>query len=100
MREHVPDVNLAAIEMDRSNQPNLIAADIEYAPLIYLIHGWESSAEFGKILEVGGCHHLEPTHQRRFAIRMLLPEKAQCFAGDDMHEYIISQNEMLADFSR
>lgn len=91
------DIHLTAIEMDRSDQPIFIAADIEDDPLIYFVGGWKCAAEFGKISELRGCHHLEPARQGCLAVGVSFPKQAQGFAGDDVHEDSISQNEIIGN---
>ena len=89
------DIHLAAIEMDRSDQPIFVAADVEDDPLIHFVGGWKCGAEFGKISELRGCHHLEPARQGCLAVGMSFPKQAQGFAGNNAHEASISQYEIF-----
>lgn len=91
------DIHLAAIKMDRSDQPIFVAADVEDDPLIYFVGGWKCGAEFDKISELRGCHHLEPTCQRCLTVWMSFPKQSQGFAGDDAHGESVSQNEILGN---
>lgn len=56
------DINFAAIEMDGRDQPVFIAANIENDPVIQFIGGWEYLSQFGKTIEFGFLHDLEPAH--------------------------------------
>ena len=91
------DIHLAAIKMDRSDQPIFVAADVEDDPLVHFVGGWKCGAEFGKISELRGGHHLEPARQRRLAVGMSFPKQAQGFAGDNAHKESISQNEIIGN---
>ena len=55
------NINFAAIEMDGCDQPVFIAADVENDPVIQLIGGREDLSQFGKTIEFGLLHDLEPT---------------------------------------
>lgn len=74
MREDVPDVKLASVEMNRSNQPILVAADVEHDPVIDFVRRRKGGAQISKTLEVSAPYRLEPPCQRCFAVRVLLPE--------------------------
>ena len=55
------DINFAAIEMDGRDQSIFIAADVENNPVIQFIGGRENLSQFGKTIEFGFLHDLEPT---------------------------------------
>lgn len=94
MRQHVPNVHFAAIEMNRGNETILVASDIEHHPLLNQIRAGKRGAQFGKGFKLGVSHRLVPTHQRRFAIRMPRPKLLERLARDDMHTASISQFEI------
>jgi hypothetical protein len=56
------DINFAAIEMNGCDQPVFVAADIENDPAIQFIGGGGNLPQFGKTIEFGFLHDLEPTH--------------------------------------
>jgi hypothetical protein len=74
MREHMANVDSAAIEMDDGNQPVLIAANIEHNPLTHLVCGRERGAEVLEGFKAGLSHNPEPPLKRRLAVGMFLPE--------------------------
>jgi hypothetical protein len=43
VRENVPNVHLAPIEVYHGNEPIFVATDVEYNPVTNLVGGWESS---------------------------------------------------------
>ena len=55
------DIYFAAIEMDGCDQPVFVAADVENDPVIQFIGGGEDLSQFGKTIEFGLLHDLEPT---------------------------------------
>jgi len=56
------DINFAAIEMDGCDQSVFVATDVENNPVIQFIGGWENLSQFGKTIEFGFLHDLEPAH--------------------------------------
>ncbi len=56
------NIYFAMIEMDGCDQPVFIAADVENDPMIQFIGGGEYLSQFGKTIEFGFLHDLEPTH--------------------------------------
>lgn len=56
------DIYFAAIEMNRCDQPVFVAADVEDNPMIQFISGRENLSQFGKTIEFGLLHDLEPPH--------------------------------------
>jgi len=62
MGENMTDIHFAAIEMDGRNQPVFVAADVEDDPMIELIGRREDLSQFGKVIEFGLLHNLEPAH--------------------------------------
>jgi len=55
------DIYFAAVEMNGRDQPVFVAADVEDDPVIDLIGGGEDLSQFGKTMEFGLLHDLEPT---------------------------------------
>ena len=93
------NIDLPPVEMDRRNQPIFVTPDVEHHPLADFIGGGEGRAECTKILKIGMLHNLEPSRQRRFAIRVLFPKLAQGFSGNDVHDTSLSQDEILGKVS-
>ena len=56
------DINFAAIEMNGCDQSVFVAADIENDPVIQFVGGGEDLSQFGKTIEFGFLHDLEPAH--------------------------------------
>ncbi len=56
------DIYFAAIEMNGCDQPVFVAADVENDPVIEFIGGRKDLSQFGKTVEFGFLHDLEPTH--------------------------------------
>lgn len=73
------DVNFTSVEVNRSNEPILVPANVKYNPVSDFIGHRKSSPQFAKIPEIGGFNYPEPTNQSRFTIGMLFPKLAQCF---------------------
>lgn len=55
-------INFAAIEMNGCDQSVFVTADVEDNPMIQFIGGRENLSQFGKTIEFGFLHDLEPTH--------------------------------------
>jgi hypothetical protein len=79
------NVNFTAIEVDRSDQPVFIARNVKNDPMIQFIGSREGLPQFGKVIEFGPLHDLEPMQQRRPAFRMLFPKLDRCLTGDNVH---------------
>ena len=62
MGENMTDIYFAAIEMDGCDQPVFVAADVENDPVIQFIGRRKNLSQFGKTVEFGFLHDLEPTH--------------------------------------
>jgi len=56
------DIYFAAIEVNRCDQPVFVAADIENNPVIQFIGRGKNLSQFGKTIEFGLLHDLEPTY--------------------------------------
>ena len=56
------DIYFASIEMDGCDQPVFVAANVENDPVIQFVSGGENLSQFGKTIEFGFLHDLEPTH--------------------------------------
>jgi hypothetical protein len=94
MREHVADVHLAAIEMDRGNEPILVTVDIEHDQIPHFVRRWERMAQFIEAGEVRVLHDPEPPGKRSLTIRMPFPKPTQRLARDNVHRAIVSQDEI------
>jgi len=62
MGENMTDIYFAAVEVNGCDQPVFVAADIENNPVIQFIGGRKNLSQFGKTIEFGLLHNLEPTH--------------------------------------
>jgi hypothetical protein len=62
MGQNMTDIYFAAVEMNGCDQPVFVAADIENNPVIQFIGGRKNLSQFGKTIEFGLLHNLEPTH--------------------------------------
>lgn len=89
------DIHFATIEMDGCDEAVFVATDVENDPVIQFVGGGENPPQFGKAVEFGLLHDLEPAHQCHSAVGMLLPKLDQRFAGDDVHIWSVSQFEIL-----
>jgi hypothetical protein len=56
------DIYFAAIEVNGCDQSVFVAADVENDPVIQFISGRENLSQFGKTIEFGLLHDLEPSH--------------------------------------
>lgn len=74
MRQHIANIDLAAIEMNRGNEMIFVTPDIEHHPLLNQIRAGKRGAQFVKGRKLGVRHRLVPTHQRRFAVGMARPK--------------------------
>jgi hypothetical protein len=73
--------------MNRRNQADLIAADIEYRKFTHLIGGWKGLAKVSEGIEVLLLDYLIPSRERRFSLRILIREFIKAFPGDYMHDW-------------
>jgi hypothetical protein len=74
MREDVADINLAPVEVHRSDESIFVASDVKYNQIAYLVSGWKSKMQFVKTDEVRLLHDFEPAGKGRLAIWMSFPE--------------------------
>jgi hypothetical protein len=74
MRKNVSNVNLAPIEVDRSNKPILVATNVEDNPIANLISRWKRLTQISKTSIASPADHLKPTKKRRPTVGMLLPK--------------------------
>jgi hypothetical protein len=95
VRQHVTNVHLLPIKVDRSNQAILIAADIEDDVSPHPIRAGEDLAQLVETVKLVGFENAKPGIKSGFAIRMPLREFAQCFSGDNVHKLMLSQIEIL-----
>ena len=89
MCEHATNVHLAAVEMNRSNQPAPVASDIEDGKLSNVIRRGKDGAHIDKAIKVCSTHNLKPAIESVFRFWVLLPEDAQRFSGDHVHLLIM-----------
>jgi hypothetical protein len=60
MGQNMTDIYFAAIEMDGGDEPIFVTTDIENNPMIDFIGRREDLSQFGKTIEFGLLHNLEP----------------------------------------
>ena len=70
MRENVADEHHFPVEVDRCNQPILVAANVKHVDITDLISGVESFLQVGKIIETSGLDNLAPRLQRSLSFGM------------------------------
>jgi hypothetical protein len=56
------DIHFASVEMNGCDQPVFIAADIEDDPMVKLVGRRKDLSQFGKAMEFGFLHNLEPSY--------------------------------------
>lgn len=86
MGKDVADVHLAAVEVDGSDEPVFVAADVEHDQVTHFVGCREGGSQFVEVAEIGCLHKFKPPREGGFAIRILFPEFAQCLPTDDMHQ--------------
>ena len=90
MGQDVPDEQFLDVEMNRCDQPVLVAADVEHIELAPTcwdeIYAPEGALEFSEITEPAGFDHLEPCFYRRIGISMLLREVPERLLGNHVHD--------------
>ncbi len=89
------DVNLTAIEMYRGNQAIFVSSDVENNQISYLISSRKCIAQLAKTAELTSTDHLIPPGKRAFTVGMFFPELEQGFPGDNIHDIILSQYEII-----
>ena len=94
MAQHMADINLIAIKVNRRNQSILVPADVENYPFVYHIGRRKNGTQFGKSMEICFLHDLEPACERSPTIRVFFPKLDQRFAGYNVHSDILSQIEI------
>lgn len=94
MGQHMADINLITIKVNRRNQSILVPADVENYPFVYHIGRRKNGTQFGKRMEICFLHDLEPACERSLTIRVFFPKLNQRFAGDNVHSDILSQIEI------
>jgi len=85
MRQYGPDVNLAPVVVDRSDQARFVSTDIEHRQIAYSIGIREYLAQAAKRGELLVFHQPIPVSQGAPAIWMLAGEVIQAFVSDDVH---------------
>lgn len=76
MSQNMPYIHPTTVEMDRCDQPVLVATDVEHNPIIYFVRRWKGLSQVIETSELSAFHNLKPANQRSFAVRMLLPKVA------------------------
>jgi hypothetical protein len=74
MCQHVTDIHLAAVEVNGSDQPILVTANIEYDPIVNVVRRWENGTQLRKTPERRMPHHFEPSSECCPAVRVLFPK--------------------------
>ena len=69
MRQHVPDEQFSAIEVDGGDQPKLVPADVEHGEVSDLIGRVERRPHVRKTLPFGMACDLVPRFERRLELR-------------------------------
>src|ERR671922_2488802 len=93
----MPNINFAAVKVDRGDQPIFVSGNIENKQIVYAVCRWKYVAKFRKTMEICFLYNLIPSCKRWFAIWVFFPKLNKCFAGDDMHKKSLSQNEILSN---
>jgi hypothetical protein len=60
MRQYCSDIKSLAIVMDRRNQADFIAANIEYRKFTHLVCRWKAFSHLGERLELRFLYHELP----------------------------------------
>lgn len=85
MREDVANKQFLAIEVNRGNHPELVAADVEDMEVARLVDACERRTQVGEIRVVPFFDHIAPSLQR-FASGPVQNRKVdQGLVGDDSH---------------
>ena len=102
MGQHGPDIYLSSIVVNRNDQPNLVASNIEHREFTNLVGGWEDGAKLGEICEGALFHVGVPTGQRRLGIRKFLGESLRRFRVTTCIKVILnvpaSRGHLASDF--
>ena len=94
MGEDVPQENLAASEVNLSDEAVLVASDIEHRVLTYLIGGLKGPLEISKHRPIRFFRHTEPIIEATLSFRVNRPKCSQFLFGDDVHDGSFSQNDI------
>ena len=81
-------VDFATVEMDGDDEAILVAADIKYDAIADLISRRKDCTQVLKTTELTLADNFEPPCQRRFTVGMALPELAEHFARNNMHDLL------------
>jgi hypothetical protein len=90
MSQDVTHEKLLPPMVDLSNQPVLVAADVEYNIFPYLVGGGKDSPDLGECIPIDTLGDSEPTIKRAPRLGVYLPEGAQFFPGDNVHGAVSS----------
>ncbi|MDO8434769.1 MAG: hypothetical protein Q7S58_20420 [Candidatus Binatus sp.] len=90
----MPDEQFLRIEMDRGNEPVLVAANIEHVKTFpagtHIVDAFECLFQFREIFETASSRGLEPGFQRGFGASVNLPKLRQRLPRDYVHERRLS----------
>lgn len=95
MGQDIADVQLATVEVDRGDQPILVAPDVEDHLVSDQIGARKRPSQLDQGLECRLVHDGIPRDERPFAVWVQVPKLMDSLTGDDMHLWTsISQNEI------
>lgn len=72
----MPDIDLAPVEMDGSDEPVFVPANVKHDDVADFVRRGESGSQSLKAHEVMPLHDFEPPGKSTFAVGVLLPELA------------------------
>ena len=85
MSQHVADINLVSIIMDRGDESNFVACNIKHSEFPNLIGVRKDFAQLREIQKPTLSHDRIPTRKRGFGIGMFLRELVQALPSNDVH---------------
>ncbi len=101
MRQNMPDVHFLRIEMNRRNDPVLVAPNVKHIERADFIGGIERRLDIGKTQKLSRLNNLAPSLQWNGSLRVHCREGRQRSIGDDSHWNTLSHFEILAfDFAQ
>ena len=86
MREHVPDVCHLPVEMNRGNEPILVAADVEHVQTGDPIDAAENCFEVGEMRKRIRFDASSPDLKRHCCVWVKRPEVNEALVGYHTHE--------------
>ena len=76
MGQHVADVDLAPVEMDRGNESVFVPANVEHDEVADFVRRGEGGTQGLKARKVMSLHDFEPSSKGTFAVGVLFPKLA------------------------